>query len=498
MPGISDWLALPELTVPNTGHLELYVLRAAFLAASKSEFSAVGIKEPVMLDRERDLAVVGMVTIQSDAGPAWLRLPTALGAWAVECCAAARSGAKPFPSRVRFEQYGRAIKVTSIDMPGPDPISTLPCPEHLAVFIDESGNTGDAIVHAPSGAFHGQPSFALACVGESAEGTRLPGILDRLRQKHRGLGAELKGRAMKKRPTLAMDLLGMLYEEGVPILIELMDKWYYVATNIATYVCAKAPWFDLRAPLSREAANAISDLIVEQLGPPVMGAYSDFAQTPSATTLATFEATLLRALAESQTRAGDSQAKELVEMATAMTDDAFEAYRRVATHDSQAHEAFLPEPDRTRTGNPVAMLAHAPAFTNLYGRLNRYASDARSVVVVHDEQLHVDHVLRAYAKTLDSNVHADDLARLTGTAGPNWRFEPGKFSLRFEKSDLTPGIQVADVLASFCTQRLNEIIAGKSVSSHEVAGVLGSIRDQTNSVGINLVTTTRRRDAFYA
>jgi len=219
---------------------------------------------------------------------------------------------------------------------------------------------------------------------------------------------------------------------------------------------------------------------------------------PSVSTLEGLEATLRRGLTECQARTQAGQAKELVEMATAMTSDAFEAYRIVAREDRNAHEALLPEPDRTRGGKPVAMLAHVPAFTNLYGRVNKYASDARSVVVVHDEQVHVDHVLRSYGETLGSNVHAEHLTQFTGSGGPNWRFEPGKFSLRFEKSDLTPGIQAADVLASFCTQRMNEIIAGRSVRSHEVAGVLGAIRDQTGSAGINIVTTTRRCAAFYA
>ena len=484
MPDLNDWLSLPELAVPDDGHLEVLVIRAAFIGAPASELRAVGIAEPVMVDRECDLGAVGLVTIESGVGPAWLRLPNVLAAWAVECWAMAETGGKPFPSRVRFTRHGTAFAAVSLDAPGPNPVSTLPCPEDPRVFIDESGNTGDAVVYTPTGAFQGQPSFALACVGDAADGARLTSIMDRLRAKYSASSKELKGRAAKKWPRLTIDLLGMLYEDGVPIFIELMDKWHYVATNITTFVLGKAPWFEIGSPASREVAHALADLIVEDLGPTVLGAYNDFAQTPDVNTLASFEATLRRQLTATHPRMQDGQRRELLEIAQALTDDAFAAYQHNASRDPRAHERLLPEPDLTRGGNPIAMMAHVPAFTSLYGRVNQYAREARTVEIIHDEQQHVDHVLRAYAETLGSNVHAKGLAQLAGGAATCWHFEPGKFSLNFKKSDVTPGIQVADILARFCTQRMNDVIADKSVASHEVAGLLGVIRDHTGSAGL--------------
>jgi hypothetical protein len=496
MSELLDWLSLPELTVPAEGEVEVLVVRAAFLAAPGAELRALGIKEPAMLDRAGDVGVVGLATIKNETGSTVVRLPTPLAAWAVECCAMVRDGGRPFPSRVRFKRYGEAIATASLDRPAPNPVCTLPCPEHLAVFVDESGNTGDAIVHTRTGAFQGQPSFALACVGEASDGARLESILARIQGKHGMAGGELKGRVMKRRPTLVIDLMSMIYEEGVPVFVELMDKWYYVATNITTFVLGKAPWFDLSTPAGRAVANGISDLIVERLGAATIGAYSDFAQAPDSVTLARFEATLREQLAGLKAR--DADERELLEVAEALTDDAFAAYRYHAAHDQKAHAHLLPEPDLTHGGKPIAMLPHVPSFTNLYARLNKYAIAARTVRVVHDEQLHVDHVLRAYAETLGSNAHADRLASIASDTTTRWRFEPGKFTLNFERSETSAGIQLADIIARFCTQRMNDAIADAKVAAHQATGALGALRDETGSVGMNIVSTTQRYRRFYA
>jgi hypothetical protein len=62
---------------------------------------------------------------------------------------------------------------------------------------------------------------------------------------------------------------------------------------------------------------------------------------------------------------------------------------------------------------------------------------------------------------------------------------------------MVPGIQVADIIARFCTQRMNDIIASKDVQSSTAAGILGSIRDATNNVYVNIVSTNRRAALFF-
>jgi hypothetical protein len=44
---------------------------------------------------------------------------------------------------------------------------------------------------------------------------------------------------------------------------------------------------------------------------------------------------------------------------------------------------------------------------------------------------------------------------------------------------------------------MNDVIAGTTVANDEVARVLGVIRDQTGSVGLNIVSTARRCVRFY-
>src|SRR5215211_6018866 len=70
----------------------------------------------------------------------------------------------------------------------------------LHVFVDESGNTGDAA--KLTDAFGGQPSFALAAVGEPAGSGQLDRILLELRDRHRIQAPEVKSRVLGRRPNL--------------------------------------------------------------------------------------------------------------------------------------------------------------------------------------------------------------------------------------------------------------------------------------------------------
>jgi hypothetical protein len=123
--------------------------------------------------------------------------------------------------------------------------------------VDESGNTGDAAKMVD--AFGGQPSFALVGVGEPSGSRKLDGIVQRLRQKYRIQSPELKSRALTRHPSLGLDLLESLLVESCPVFIELMDKQFYLSTNIVSFFLGR-PWLDMASEECRLVANGFADL----------------------------------------------------------------------------------------------------------------------------------------------------------------------------------------------------------------------------------------------
>src|SRR5271157_4896187 len=100
----------------------------------------------------------------------------------------------------------------------------------LAVYVDESGNTRDvALATSLQG---NQPSFALVGVAEPQDSYALDDIAAMIRDKCNIATRELKGRAVDRHPELFHLLAEALYDRGIPVFAELMDKHYYVVTNI--------------------------------------------------------------------------------------------------------------------------------------------------------------------------------------------------------------------------------------------------------------------------
>lgn len=495
---VQEWLALREFLVPESG-LEATVLRAGILLVPTAHLEAAGIRDALPIDPEGTTGLLGTITVESSGGPELLRLSSTLAGWAAECFVSAQQGRKPFPARVRFRKLGSGFSLTVLEGPSLVILNTAPSPKELAVCVDESGNTGDAVAASHSAPFGGQPSFALAAVGEARDSGQIAKLIDQLRARHGIRAAELKGRTMKRYPTLVTELVGSLYAPGLPIFIEVMDKEYYLATSLVSFFLGKAPWFDVSSASGKTVANAVADLVVEDVGTSGVASYADFARTPSADALARFVTVFRTELASAALKTSrDAERRRLLETASALFEDAYEAYVQAASHEPSAFRTLLPPPDSSLRGVPIAMLPHVPAFANLYARINRYAQDASRVYVLHDEQSHFGPLLRKYAADLESNEYAIELFRLVGPQDATWTFTPGKFTLAFGESHGSAGIQAADLLARVCTRRLTDVTQSTKSQDGDVIRVLGELRDATKSVGLNIVSTKRRVERFYA
>lgn len=365
---------------------------------------------------------------------------------------------------------------------------------HLHVYADESGNTGDAVIPDECVAFGGQPVFALAAVAEPAESAdsgKLHDALARVRQRHNIHASEIKSRAMKKRPGIVMTLLGELLEHEIAIFVELMDKRFYVANNVVTWFLV-GPTILRAGPNQQALANTICDILTDHCAE-TLKTYARLAQNPTAEGAERF-------LCAFRTEVARLRWHPFLPVALV---DALERLRENATSLYQGRpvpEEMLPPPDVNSGGSCFALLPHVPAFANMYARINRYSDDWAHVTVVHDEQRQYESILQEYAAKLGGNEYREELkgAREEHT---RYEFEPGKFELRFADSRATPGIQVADILARYCTQRFLQVLGDGTADapgdSGAAARTLGALRHRTESVGVNIVSTYERIDRFY-
>ena len=363
----------------------------------------------------------------------------------------------------------------------------------LTIYVDESGNSGDAS-SAGAAAPGDQPVFALVGLAEEAGSGSLASLLEELRLRHGIKSLEIKGRTMNRRPKLVPDLLRELHDRRIPMFVELMDKRYFVATNVVNHVLGKT-WLDVSSRGSLALANAFADTLAEEIDEQVLVSYGEFAMLPSPTTFEVFVETFRQALFLAKVRIGVEREGlfELVWMMEKALESSIEAVEDLS------FDEFLPAPDWDARGNRLPMLPHVPALTNMYARINRFSKAWSGVRVLHDEQAQFGPLLAGYASILESNRHVADLARSAASQHVDWDFSAVTFDLTFGKSEDEPGIQLADVIARFCNRQLAAIIANGTVAAQlvQVAPLLRALRDATESNGINVVSTTKRASCFH-
>ena len=103
-------------------------------------------------------------------------------------------------------------------------------------YIDESGNTGDLVVTEEDANFSSQEYFTLACIGlNDSSLPDLENFIKELKLKYKIQSPELKFSKMKgifgKKIGFILELLKFI-EESCDVLIEIVDKKYFLSTTI--------------------------------------------------------------------------------------------------------------------------------------------------------------------------------------------------------------------------------------------------------------------------
>lgn len=488
---IDEWLTLPQLELRREV-VTCTVLRLGALFAPRKAALDAGVSDPWSPSEDRKANVVlGTATLQTEAGPVLLRLPGVLAEWASDVLALTREGVRLLPCRFRLRLTDAGVEVVPLSAPSdPTRSDDDDIGSTMTVFVDESGNTGDAAVSAASG-FGGQRVFALVGVAEGDGAASIAAALADARARHRVRAEEIKNRTMARNPELVVDLVRSLAARNA-IFVEVMDKKFYLTTNIVSYALHGSRFDPLQeASLANEFAEVLTDVVDDA----AVVAYSDFGRARDEGSFEAFEVAFRGALLGAKLRLAPHQEREfqLLDAVGSRFLSALEERRCDPT-------TFLPPPDTDRRGRLLPMLPHVPAFANLLGRINRHASRSRSVRVIHDHQAQFEGTLRDTLAMLEANAgRMTAIAWAKATAHTDWDLT-GRIRLGFADSKAHSGLQAADVIARFCTQRMTAALSGDSLprSLGAAAAALQNLGRPGGGPGVNIVATYAAVEKFWS
>lgn len=347
-------------------------------------------------------------------------------------------------------------------------------------YIDDSGNTGDLISTGNNFDFGGQPVFALAAVG-IPDKKLITDFFRDLKRKYNIQSGELKAaKIYKKKPKLLVELISYLVNEKLPIFIELVDKKYFIATNLVNYHVMPPYFFPPEDQKTLFLRKTFADFIYENAPDSVFQKFIQACQEPS-------ESALKDSFSEIRKfpQGIESDLAEYFERSVVESLDDFEKMKK--QEGREAYKRFLPLPDDNKHLKLVWMLPNLSSFTNLYARINKFVDcDIDSVNLFHDEQLQFDEIL---AKNKEI---AENLDVIVPIASANFQFT-GKASLSFLNSEDDVCIQVADLLAGTAMRVLTEKLTGNYTSA-KAAEAYELILKGSNHIkgqGVNLVTSTK-------
>lgn len=309
--------------------------------------------------------------------------------------------------------------------------------------------------------------------------------VNRLREKHGIRLEEVKSSARRERPEFTYELVKLLCTERYPFFIEVMDKKFYLAAHMTSRQLLP-PIRGLAAdPRTHFFQNLVADYLFERVPDAVFAKFIEACLFPSHETLSA-ELSALMDFACADTGAGHV-ATVVWDLARTAQKDYEEA--RAEGRDNAFFD-FLPIPDDNKYQKRVWVLPNLSAFTHIYARINLCENGhLANVRLIHDEQLQFDEILETSKGTAEA---LRERAAEVFTPHANFNFQESA-SLSFASSTKSIGVQVADILAGFSMRYVRDFFAdraGVSPIAHQTYDLLRRHTNETNGVGVNLVTSS--------
>ena len=352
--------------------------------------------------------------------------------------------------------------------------------------VDESGHSGDMAGTRNVLDFLDQPFFVLAAVG-MPEGEQLASLsaeVDALRVAHRLPPTELKSKSLQSKPKFVVELLEAVLERGLPFFLEVVDKRYFVGTNLVEFVLLPPIMGFEEGPHKHFIRNQFAELVYEEVSDDVLQEFARACAAPSHDALMSVFEGLREACREELRDPNNLPFMAGLEVATKHVTA---EYLQLREDDERAFQRFLPPTDLNRFGKPVSMLPNQTCFTNICARINRSRGGNMSGVrIIHDEQLETANIL-CDSKLKLEQIKATSFRPYTPFAD---YLLDGEATLEFASSHQELGIQLADVLAGTAMRFYRELTREQPDVQPAIARLIGKLlllSDRVTSCGVNLV-----------
>jgi hypothetical protein len=349
-------------------------------------------------------------------------------------------------------------------------------------FIDESGHSGDIAKPGRGLDFLDQPYFVLGAVGVP-HSLDVASELAALRLEHRLPPGELKSKSLGSKPAFVEAVFDMVHRHELPVLLEVVDKRYYVGTNIVQFVLRRG--LDMsEGPTLHRTLNVLAELLHQEAPDEVFEGFIDACAEPSDERIMTVFGRLIK-LGFAQPR----QAKNFaaLEMLDEVVKSAGVAYVQRRGEDPKAYEHLVPHADLNRAGKGTRMLPNQSSFANIFARINLFRGGRmEGVRLVHDEQLEAANIIQSSMAQLEA-IKAGPCRPYTPHA--NYVVDGGA-SLEFAKSDVEPGIQLADVMTGTVMRFYRDLLHSPGSIAPAVKRAVVRVLaagDPRTGIGINLV-----------
>ena len=362
-------------------------------------------------------------------------------------------------------------------------------------YLDESGNSGDLIGKKVDLTFGNQPIFTLACIGVSNEEV-LSKHVNELKVKHKLDDAELKSSELYfTNPKFLLDIAKLISNLRLPILVELVDKKYCIATGIVNHQIWP-PYFtgDEFNGEVQYIRNGLADYMSTNLTNECYEHFFESCKKPS-------EKNLIKSMgALSSFFKSKSNSIDFAEITVTSIEETIDDYNifKSRVGESEAVKKFIPIPDSMKNGKALHLLPHVHSIFNVIGRLNKYhLKELGNVNLHHDKQEEFDDVL-IYSKEVLENSELD------GKGPPVFHSDfdvTSNLNLKFVDSERSIGIQVADLVAGY----FNRYINGSLYKEVEVDAIYHDIFMQFRNnfhpmspLGVNFVIPQSKQQIIFS
>lgn len=346
-------------------------------------------------------------------------------------------------------------------------------------YIDESGNTGDLSTVKINSYFTEQRMFALAAFGCTLDDKMIDDF-GKIKSNHRIQVPEIKSKDVYNRPKFISDILDLLERNRCPIFIEIVDKHYFVVTNIIErMVVPYVGECDIR-PGALWMKGQMADYMALHAPASLAHAFASCCQSRDHTEIRDVYKRII-GWAEGSGVVPTEIAGGIARFAR----DSLKDYRKLPK--MKAVESALPIPDSNPAGKLVWVLPNLTSFTHIYARINRFTQKKLTgVTLFHDAQLQFEEILQ----------HNKKLAEGLGEFGAKLPLETADFEfcetadLQFLHSHESIGIQIADVLAGFMTRYVQEAVWGEKIMNSDKVMIFERLiasEKRTMGTGVNFV-----------